>query len=759
MKDLYRNVLIIGLFLLYFFMVIIGSDFWGNILSPVVTGIVAYYIYMGYVRKSQNKTMQIAGIFFFASIAVWVFCDVAWAVYDMLLGINPEEVVLTTYGYALTSLFFMIWLIVSGLQELKRWNLVQVLVDTLAITINCVILIWVFFLNRDMQNILLLQSDLISAISVVLDFAIIIWTIIWYFSIRKGEIPLYMKFAPIGAIIYAMMDIVYYYQVFYTAYDPNSFLDGGYVLGFALMGYSGFLKFRMEKISVIDFNNKGGRSKGLVLLAAPLAIVIFKGFRLEYLLILIVTILFHYIFSGFTQKNIFRDELLEKELELNTKLERKVEERTRELNELLDKDIVTGLKSRRSFLRSLKETIDKLEDDNNLILFYIDLNRYKMIKTMFGNFVGEQVLKEVADKLSENFGGVGAVLASYGEDVFVMLLKGKFTYQDGEKLAAQIIEECSRIYHVDGYDIRVTLNAGIAIYPEDSSSKAELIRHADIAMSEARKSGFDKVQCFDQGLEKIVSNKNRIELLLKKVCFDKEFKLYFQPQVIAEDGKMFGVEALIRWTTPDGGMISPGEFIPIAEETGYIIPVGYWVMQTAIEQLADWDKNCDARPKMAVNVSAKQLLERDFIKNMRDLLLRNKIESARLEIEITESIQLEENQKMRDRLSEIHEMGVSIAIDDFGTGYSSLYYLKHLPIDRIKIAKPLIDKIETDLYDNTIVKTAITLAKTRGMRTIAEGVETKEQWECLKKLECNEIQGYYFARPMPANEIFEKWLH
>jgi len=436
-----------------------------------------------------------------------------------------------------------------------------------------------------------------------------------------------------------------------------------------------------------------------------------------------------------------------------------VEERTRELNELLDQDVVTGLKSRRSFLRSLRETIEKLEEANNLILFYIDLNRYKMIKTMFGNFVGEQVLKEVADKLNENFSGKGAILASYGEDVFVMLLKGKFTYQDGEKLAAQIIEECSRIYHVDGYDIRVTLNAGIAIYPEDSSSKAELIRHADIAMSEARKSGFDKVQCFDQELEKIVSNKNRIELLLKKALFDEEFTLHFQPQVMAEDGKLFGFEALIRWKTPDGCMISPVEFIPIAEETGYIIPIGYWVMQKAIEQLMDWDENCDSRPKMAVNVSAKQLLDRDFIKNMSDLLLRNRMNPARLEIEITESIQLEENQEMRDRLSEIHEMGISIAIDDFGTGYSSLYYLKNLPIDRIKIAKPLIDKIETDLYDNTIVKTAITLAKTRGMRTIAEGVETKEQWECLKKLECDEIQGYYFARPMPAEEIFEKWLH
>lgn len=758
MRGLLRNSIIISLFVLYFIMILIKSDLGGNLLSPVVTAIVAWYLYLGYVKKAAGRTMKAAGVFFFASVFVWVVCDAAWAVYSLLLGIDPEEMILTTYGYSLTNLFFLIWLIISGLQELKRWNMVQVLVDTLAISFSSMILIWLFFLNADRQNVILLQTDWVSAASIGIDFVIIIWTIIWFFSIRSGKIPRYMRYSPLGAVLFALMDIVYYYQFFYTEYEPNSLLDGGYIIAFMLMGISGYLKSVQKEQGAIALDNKGGKSKGFILLVAPVVIVLFKGFEVEYLLLLVVTILLHFMFSAFTQKNIFRDELLEKEKELNAKLERKVAERTIELNAMLDKDVVTGLQSRRSFLRNLRETIGELDDQSNLILFYIDLNRYKMIKTMFGNYVGEQVLSEVGATLQARFEKDGAMLASYGEDVFVLLLKGNFTYEKGEAIAVEITETCSRIYRVDGYDIRVTLNTGLAIYPTDSATKAELIRHADIAMSEARKNGYNKVQSFDHELEARVSRKNRIELLLKKACFDEEFSLHYQPQVTIEKGEIYGMEALLRWKTPDGTMISPGEFIPIAEETGYIIPIGYWVMERALEQLAKWDNLCDGDYKMAVNVSAKQLLERDFIQNLSEMLIRYQIDPARLEIEITESSQLEENREIKSKLFRIHEMGISIAMDDFGTGYSSLYYLKHLPIDRIKIAKPLIDKIETDIYDNTIVQTAITVAKTRNMKTIAEGVETKEQWECLKAIHCDEVQGYYFARPMPAAEIFEKWL-
>ena len=462
MRGLLRNTIIIGLFVLYFIMILMKSDLGGNLLSPVVTAIAAWYLYLGYVKKAAGRTMRAEGVFFFASVFTWVVCDTAWAVYSLLLGIDPEEMILTTYGYSLTNLFFLIWLIISGLQELKRWNMVQVLVDTVAISFSSMILNWV------------------SAASIGIDFIIIIWTIIWFFSIRSGKIPRYMRYSPLGTILFALMDIVYYYQLFYTEYDPNSLLDGGYVFAFALMGISGYLKYVQKEQGAITLDNKGGNSKGLILLVAPVAIVLFKGFEVEYLLLLVVTILLHFMFSAFTQKNIFRDELLEKEKELNAKLERKVAERTSELNALLDKDVVTGLQSRRSFLRNLRETIGELDDQSNLILFYIDLNRYKMIKTMFGNYVGEQVLSEVGATLQTRFEKDGAMLASYGEDVFVLLLKGNFTYEKGEAIAAEITETCSRIYRVDGYDIRVTLNTGLAIYPTDSSTKAELIRHADI---------------------------------------------------------------------------------------------------------------------------------------------------------------------------------------------------------------------------------------------------------------------------------------
>ncbi len=325
-------------------------------------------------------------------------------------------------------------------------------------------------------------------------------------------------------------------------------------------------------------------------------------------------------------------------------------------------------------------------------------------------------------------------------------------------MAKNLIHACSDIFTIEEYDIRVTLNVGISIYPLDAKNRDEMIKHADIAMLQARLLGFNRAMVFTQKLGELAFAKNEIEIMLKKADFNEEFQLYYQPQVSIEDETIIGFEALMRWQRNDGKFISPGEFIPIAEETGFIIPIGYWVMETAMAQLSQWKKKTNKHLRMAINVSVRQLKDNSFIIKLKETMERYHITPEEVEVEITETLELEEDIKIKDTLLKINAMGISIAVDDFGTGYSSLYYLKQLPVDRIKIAKPLIDLIDKDNYDYAIVKAVITVAKAIGVPVIAEGVERKEQLECLRKLQCDEIQGYYFAKPTPAKEIYKNWL-
>ena len=242
------------------------------------------------------------------------------------------------------------------------------------------------------------------------------------------------------------------------------------------------------------------------------------------------------------------------------------------------------------------------------------------------------------------------------------------------------------------------------------------------------------------------------------VIYDEEFSLQFQPQVNCNDGSIYGVEALIRWFTKKGDYIPPMDFIPITEENGMIISLGYWIMEQAAKQLSSWKKLYASKIKMAINASSKQLIEENFTDKLIQILENYQIPKQDFEIEITESIQLETNSMIHETLAKLSSYGISIAIDDFGTGYSSLYYIRELPVNRIKIAKELIDHIDHDIYAKSIVQMVISVAKVNNIKVIAEGVETKEQWECLKEMECNEIQGYLFSKPLVPNELEKNWF-
>jgi EAL domain-containing protein (putative c-di-GMP-specific phosphodiesterase class I) len=330
---------------------------------------------------------------------------------------------------------------------------------------------------------------------------------------------------------------------------------------------------------------------------------------------------------------------------------------------------------------------------------------------------------------------------------------GVYDYKSGYNFASEIIRRCSDIYYIDGYQIKVNVNIGISVLPYDATNRDELIKHADIAMTQARTQGLNTIQEFNLEISEVFLRRNTIELMLKKVNFAKEFIIYYQPQLETSTRKIIGFEALLRWRTGSGKFISPGEFIPIAEETGYIIQIGDWVTKEVLKQMIHWNRRFKETVMIGINVSLRQLNTAQFLESLREEIKKLEIEPEWIDLEITESLQLMENPEVLNVLEEIRLLGVKISIDDFGTGYSSLSYFKDLPADRIKLAKELIDFIHKDDFDYQLVKSMILLAHARNIRVIAEGVETIEQWESLKELQCDEVQGFYFGRPVSASEI------
>jgi len=762
----YALTKIIGiiLFLLYIMSVVFQLNILSDFLSLVLTSLMFLLVSRTYYYHVDRRYSRSAGFFLALGFGTWVVSDIAWTVSDLFFNSAANEYIL--YIYDTTSIIFLIAITIYGLHIMRKWNRLQGLLDVIVITFLVLGLIWVILFDENIERIFQLQNNWKAAIFFIADLMIIIEIVIWFLSIRNGKLQLYIRFVSAGVLLYALIDLIYYFGKYNYINVNDSYLDILYIFSFGIIGVGGLLREGMKETNIeLPSDNIGRKGNSILLLTAPLLFIIFKGFKVEYLLASVSIIMIYSMIAYYIQNNIYKEGLLSKEKELNVILERKVQERTKELSRqnikleaLLNQDGVTGLYNRRYLLLYLEEAIHSLKAKETILLLSIDVNRFKMITTMFGHNIGEMILLEMAVKLNPLVKpGKESILAAYSEDTFVYAVKGKYNYSDGYETAYRAVGLCSDIYWIEEYKINITVNVGISIFPVDANTKEELIKHADIAMVQSKDYGCNLVQEFDAKLSEVIFRKNTIEIMLKRVEFKQEFMMYFQPQVNTRTGDLIGFEALLRWKTSAGELISPGEFIPIAEETGYIIPIGEWVMKTSLLQLAKWNRTNKNKIVMGINVSLKQLNSDQFI-----LQLMKEIESLSLDpkwidIEITESIQLQDNPDIMKVLEDMRELGITISIDDFGTGYSSLSYLKYLPVDRIKIAKELIDQIAIDDFGYQLVKSIIMIAHARGIRVIAEGVEKEEQWVALSRLLCDEIQGFYFGKPMSAEDMWAKY--
>lgn len=421
-------------------------------------------------------------------------------------------------------------------------------------------------------------------------------------------------------------------------------------------------------------------------------------------------------------------------------------------------DILTGLYNRNYFVRLLGEFVRRAGEENEMVaVMFLDVDDFRRINDGMGIIVGDELVQLFGQYLIDLMGD-NVIISHFNSDIYCIGIYAPYGARSVETIYQSIRERLKKPFKLtSGQEIFITVSVGVAEYPEAASNTLELINCAEIVMFKAKNMGKDKIQYFDGAILEDFLQNVTIETKLKEAVFAQNFMMYFQPQFRTTDRALRGVEALIRWKDDTGDMISPAVFIPIAEKNGTIVPIGTWVIEESLKAYAEWKRKYHYPLIMSINISAIQYKQPDFIDKLLQILEKYEISPYEIELEITESVLIDDFKEITERLAVLRDIGIKISLDDFGTGFSSLSYLKGLPIDTLKIDKSFIDTVITDENTRIITESIIYMVKKLGLETIAEGVETEEQFQYLNEISCDIIQGFYLGKPMPAENI-EKFL-
>jgi diguanylate cyclase (GGDEF)-like protein len=422
-------------------------------------------------------------------------------------------------------------------------------------------------------------------------------------------------------------------------------------------------------------------------------------------------------------------------------------------------DALTGLPNRKHFSDYLSTALaEAITTGERLAVVFLDLDRFKLINDSLGHDFGDLLLRSICHRLRD-FLHEDDMLSRWGGDEFILLVRNVVSADNAFRLVQRMLRAFEQSFICDSRELFVSASMGISLYPFDGENVDSLIKNADTAMYRAKQSGRNSCQLYTPQMNDSAFARLSLENSLCKAIERDELVVYYQSQVDMAIGQINGVEALIRWQHPELGLLSPDKFVPLAEETGLIVAIGYWLMRTACMQNRAWQLAGLPPLRLGVNISVHQFKQRDFIDRLTDILSETQLDPQYLDLELTESIIMEDIQENIQKLQDLRDMGVNLSIDDFGTGYSSLSYLKRLPINVLKIDRSFVRDINTNPLDKAIAISIVTLAHHLNFKVVAEGVETQEQMELLRSLKCDEMQGYLFNKPIPACQLTELLVH
>ncbi|MBW5449303.1 EAL domain-containing protein [Cohnella sp. CFH 77786] len=437
-------------------------------------------------------------------------------------------------------------------------------------------------------------------------------------------------------------------------------------------------------------------------------------------------------------------------------IERK--ENERKIRKLAYYDSLTGLYNRSYFTDKFQQFLDNKHPINGrAALLYIDLDQFKWVNDSLGHDAGDQLLVEAAGRmngcLSEN-----QILSRIGGDEFAMLVQDIATEAEAFQAAGKIKDCFDQPFSIRGHECRIGLSIGVCLYPDHGLTAGELMKHADTAMYQAKSGGRNKVKLYHPSWNDAVYDRFVLRTQFHNALLEKQFFLHYQPRIELCSGEVHSVEALIRWNHPVRGLISPSEFISLAEESGFIVTLGEWVMREACRQNKAWQDRGYPPLRVAVNVSAQQFRQESFVSKVKEILMETDLHPRFLEIEITESALMDHEERIIQTLHRLNEMGVYVAVDDFGTGYSSLNYLKRFEVNALKIDQTFIRDLQSDRKDESITRMIISLASSLGLDVIGEGVETRHQHDFLLQNGCRHAQGYLYSKPLSAKSMEEQLI-
>ncbi|MDZ4350441.1 MAG: EAL domain-containing protein [Xanthomonadaceae bacterium] len=420
-------------------------------------------------------------------------------------------------------------------------------------------------------------------------------------------------------------------------------------------------------------------------------------------------------------------------------------------------DALTGLPNRRLLAERMSRGLARARrNDAPLVVMMIGLDRFDAINEAVGHPVGERLLESVAARLAKAVREVDT-LARFSDDQFLLFAEEAVTIDQADTIARRVLGQLEESFVIAEHALGVTASIGVALYPADGESVEELVKHAELAMIESRRANLGQYRYFSRTLSEAAQDRLRLENALRGAAERGELTLHYQPQVRLRDRALVGLEALLRWNHPEWGSIAPDRFIPLAEEIGLMPAIGRWVLDEACRQMAQWRNDGLTMPRVAVNLSVQQIDRPEIAEEVRVVLARHGVAAGQLELELTESMVMRFPEAARATLQKLRGLGVELALDDFGTGYSSLACLGRLPLNRLKIDRSFVVGIGHGFSGEAIARSVISLASSLGLETVAEGVETEEQVDFLRRHGCQTGQGYWFARPMAAEALGE-WL-